>query len=75
MGINIYEAICYRYDKYSKELEADFNFYIFYDINNDHRVYEEQGSSLEVCILNFCENRSIDYSYEQLRCDLTDEKN
>ncbi|MFR9289303.1 MAG: hypothetical protein ACLVL6_06035 [Clostridium paraputrificum] len=48
MGINIYEAICYEYDKSGEELEDSFSFYIFYDFDNEHIVYEEQGSSLEV---------------------------
>ena len=73
IGINIYEAICYEYDEGSQELEDNFSFYIFYDLNNEHIVYEEQGSSLEVCIHNFDENISMEYIYENLHCDLTDE--
>lgn len=73
IGINIYEAICYEYDEGSQELEDNFSFYIFYDLNNEHIVYEEQGSSLEVCIHNFDGNISMEYIYENLHCDLTDE--
>lgn len=73
LGINIYEAICYEYDKCSQELEDSLNFYIFCDFNNEHIVYEEQGSSLEVCIHNFEGDISMEYIYEYLRCDLTDE--
>ena len=73
MGVNIYEAICYEDDKCGQELEDSFSFYIFYDFDNEHIVYEEQGSSLEVCIYNFDGNISMDYIYEHLRCDLMDE--
>lgn len=73
LKINIYEATYYEYDEDSKELGVSFSFYIFYDSQNEHILYEEQGSSLEVCIHNFYSNITMEYIYKHLRCDLTDE--
>ncbi|MGV1061054.1 hypothetical protein ACQR24_09405 [Clostridium perfringens] len=70
LGIKACEAECYSYDISSEEIEIDFSFYIFYDLNNEMIVYEEYGSSLEVCIHNFCNRLGIDYIEDKLICDL-----
>lgn len=51
---NIFSAICCNYNQDTEDYEIDHDLYIFYHPNTGEEVYFETGSSLEVCIHNYC---------------------
>lgn len=74
LNINVYEAYCISNDLKSDEGNVDFDFYIFYDIDNKNILYEEQGSSLEVCLwnyINYTNNlkyKDMNYIVNNMKC-------
>jgi len=44
-----YEA----WDEESEKYEIDFDFYMFFNAATNEHLYEEAGSSLEVCLYNY----------------------
>lgn len=53
LEVDIYQGLYETYNKEEQEYQADFDFYIFFDSTTKENIYEEQGSSLEVCIYNY----------------------
>lgn len=54
LRVNVYSAVCCNYDQETKEYEIDHDLYIFYDPDTGKEVYFEVGSSLAVCLHNYC---------------------
>lgn len=65
LGINIVSGIGCVYQEESKEYEADSDFFIFYDTKG-RELYFEGGSSLNVCIQNYCSQTGQSKSYEEV---------
>lgn len=74
LNINVYEAYCISHNVEYDEGYVDFDFYIFYDLNNQHILYEEHGSALEVCLWNYInstnklKHKDINYIENDLKC-------
>lgn len=52
-SINVFSASYESYNTAEGIYEVDFDYYIFFHSQTNLIVYEEQGSSLEVCIYNY----------------------
>lgn len=60
LNIDVYSGYYEVYDEGTGEFEIDFDFYMFFHSKSKKHIYEEQGSSLEVCIYNYCRVAEID---------------
>lgn len=72
LNIKIFSGFYETYSEDSEDFEMDFDFYMFFDSETSIHLYEEQGSSLEVCIYNYC--RTLDSKMdlediESLECE------
>lgn len=62
LGIVVFGAVSCMYDKEKKEYTLNADLYKFYDFATGEEIYFEFGSSLRVCIHNYCRvaNISVD---------------
>lgn len=76
LQVKIYSGYCENYNECSEEYTIDFDFYMFFDAITGEHLYEEAGSSLEVCIYNFTRSvagKSLTYEeVENLRCEVVE---
>ncbi len=74
LNIDIYSGYYEAYNEDTEDFEVDFDFYMFFDSNTKEHLYEEQGSSLEVCIYNYCRGLDVDIDtieeIENLECEI-----
>ena len=63
LGVDIYSAYICNYEPETCDYEIDCDLYIFYSHNTDTEIYSEGGSSLPVCISNFCTITDKDKNY------------
>ncbi len=54
LNINVFSAVCLNYDEKQRDYEISHDLYVFYDSKTGERVYSESGSSLPVCVHNYC---------------------
>lgn len=59
LKVNVFSAVCCKYDKDTETYEIDYDLYIFYDPKTGKEIYSEIGSSIEVCILNYCRTMNL----------------
>ena len=60
LKVNIYSAVCCNYNDDTEDYEIDHVLYIFFSSDTGKEVYFEVGSSLEVCIHNYCHFAGIE---------------
>ena len=68
LSLNIYDGYLESSIEGTNELNIDFTFWAFQDLETKEFLYAEQGSSLAVCISNFT-RRSISEIYDA-KCEL-----
>lgn len=54
LGVLVFGAVSCIYDKEKTEYALNCDLYIFYDFVTGEEVYSEYGSSLRVCVHNYC---------------------
>lgn len=68
LNLNIHDGYLESFIEGTDQLNVDFTFWAFQDLQTKEFLYSEQGSSLLVCISNFT-GRNIDEIYK-LNCEL-----
>ena len=69
LGVDVYGAYVYYYEPETEEWEIDSDLYIFYLHKTDTEVYSEGGSSLPVCISNYCHYSGTEKKYTMEEID------
>lgn len=74
LNLDAYNGYFEAYNENTEDFELDFDFYMFFDSTTKEHAYEEQGSSLEVCLYNYCRGVNIDIdsieNMEKLECEI-----
>ena len=77
-GIKLKAGYYEVWDEESEDYEMDFDFYMIFDAATNEHLYEEAGSSLEVCIYNYLRSLRKGVSnmneIEELECEMRSEK-
>lgn len=69
LDLNIYSADVCNFDFETEEYILDHNLYIFFNSITGEQVYYEGGSSLNVCIQNYCSIAGIErINTDDLEC-------
>lgn len=60
LNLDIHSATCHLWDEDTQEYEIDSDQYNFYNHATGEQVYTESGSTLSVCIYNYCHIAHLD---------------
>jgi len=74
LGIKVRSGYYEVWNEENEEYDIDFDFYMFFDATTNEHLYEEAGSSLEVCIYNYLRVVRKDVinmkEIEELECEI-----
>ncbi len=78
LGVKLRAGYYEVWNEESEEYDMDFDFYMIFDARTNEHLYEEAGSSLEVCIYNYLRGVRKDVfnmeEIEELECEMRSEK-